>query len=45
MFLYERIDKIKLNNSALFDFDSVLFFGCIILDFLMFFLVYETAYY
>ena len=45
MFLYERIDKSKLDKSALFTFDSIPFFGCLILDFLIFFLVYETPYY
>ena len=49
MFLYERIDKSKLDESALIAFDSIPFFGCLILDFLIFFLVfflvYETPYY
>ena len=45
MFLYERIDKSKLDKSALFTFDSIPFFGCPILDFLLFFIVYEIAFF
>ena len=45
MFLYERIGKSKLKKSAMFAFDSIPVFGCLILDFLIFFLVYETPYY
>ena len=45
IFLYERNDKSELDKSALFTFDLVPFFGCLVLDFLMFFLVHETPYY
>ena len=44
MFSYGRNDEGELEKSALFTFDSIPFFGCLILDFLIFFLVYETPY-
>jgi len=44
IFLYGRNDKSELGKPALFTFDSIPFFGCLILDFLIFFLVYETPY-
>jgi hypothetical protein len=46
IFLYWRNDKSRLEKSAsaMFTFDSIPFFGCLTLDFLILFLVYETVY-
>ena len=44
IFLHERNEKSELDKSALFTFDSIPFFGCPILDFLFFFIVYETTF-
>ena len=42
--LHWRNDKSELDKSGMFTFDLIPFFGCLILDFLIFFLVYETPY-
>ena len=43
IFLYGRNDKSELDKSALFTFDSIPLFGCLIQDFLMFSIHCELA--